>query len=375
MNNYKYFLLYLVVVLSSCAKKQEKNAAAISNSIVYSSGLEIHNYESYTVMRVTKPWPNSNKIYTYVCASTNVTIPDSLSKYTFIQTPIKSLVATSTTHISSIVALNETDKLVGFPNLDYISSADVRKKIEAQKIQELSDKQSLNFEKTLDLQPQIIVGLSMDSETAKFDQFEKAGIPVIYNADWVETTPLGKAEWVKFFGVLFDKQEEATGYFNDIVKEYISAKKLVENISDRPTVLSGSIFQDVWYVPQGESWMAAFIKDAGGAYLWADTKGTGSLGLSFEAVFEKAMNGNIWIGPGSYESYDQMTASNMHYSKFSSFKNKKIYSYSIKKGPTGGLIFYEDAPNRPDLVLKDLIAIFHPAILPNYQPVFIKALN
>src|SRR5690606_1736605 len=108
------------------------------------------------------------------------------------------------------------------------SSADVRQKIDAGKIEELSDKQNLNFEKTVDMQPQIIIGLSMDSETAKFNQFEKAGIPVIYNADWVETSPLGKAEWVKFFGVLFDQQQKANDYFNNIVTEYNNAKKLVE---------------------------------------------------------------------------------------------------------------------------------------------------
>src|SRR5690606_2826394 len=147
------------------------------------------------------------------------------------------LVATSTTHIPSLVALNETDKLIGFPNLEYISSEIVRKSIDLGNVKELSDNESLNFEKTIDLQPQIIIGLSMDSETSKFNQFEKAGIPVIYNADWVETSPLGKAEWIKFFGVLFDKQEQATDYFNNIVKEYDKAKQQVKSVKHRPSVL------------------------------------------------------------------------------------------------------------------------------------------
>ncbi len=375
MNFYKYIFLSVLFICFSCKKNTTTNSIAVKNSIEYANGLEIHNYNGFTVMKVTKPWPNATTTYTYVCAKSNKNLPDSLAKYTFIQTPVKNLVATSTTHISSIVALNETDKLVGFPNLDYISSVNVRHKIDAGKVKELSDKQSLNFEKTVDLQPQLIVGLSMDSETAKFNQFEKAGIPVLYNADWVETSPLGKAEWVKFFGILFDKQQEANNYFNNIVVEYNNAKKLVENLKEKPTVLSGAIFQDVWYVPQGESWMSAFIKDAGGNYLWSDTKGTGSLSLSFEAVFEKAMNGDVWIGPGEFTTFDQMIAANKHYGKFAAFQNKKIYSYSVKKGPTGGLIFYEDAPNRPDLVLKDLISILHPNILSNYKPAFIEALK
>src|SRR5690606_22968245 len=145
-----------------------------------------------------------------------------------------------------------------------------------------------------------------DSETSKFNQFEKAGIPVIYNADWVETTPLGKAEWIKFFGVLFDKQQEATNFFNKVVKDYTDAKNTVAEQGKKPTVISGSIFQDVWYVPQGSSWMAQFINDAGGNYLWSDSEGTGSLSLSFETVFEKGMNADFWIGPGEFISFNQM---------------------------------------------------------------------
>lgn len=375
MNVLKYVLLTVFIAFVSCKEATETTTEKVENSIEFANGLEIHNYNDFTVMKVTKPWPNATKTYTYVCSKSNRNIPDSLSKYTFIQVPVKNMVVTSTTHISSVVALNHSDKLVGFPNLDYISSDIVRKKIDQGAIQELSDKESLNFEKTVDLQPQLIVGLSMDSETSKFNQFEKAGIPVMYNADWVETSPLGKAEWVKFFGVLFNEQQKANEYFNNIATEYNNAKKLVKNTRKKPTVLSGAIFQDVWYVPQGNSWMAQFINDAGGNYLWSDTKGTGSLSLSFEAVLDKAMNADFWIGPGEFTTFDQMMATNKHYGKFAAYQNKKIFSYSIKKGPTGGIIFYEDAPNRPDLVLKDLILILHPELLPKYQPVFIESLK
>lgn len=366
--------LFLFTVLG-CKQKATTNSPKVSNSITYASGLEIHDYNDFTVMKVTKPWPNATKTYTYVCSKDKALVPDSLKLYTFIKTPVTNVVATSTTHIPSLVALNQTEKLIGFPNLDYVSSEMMRSRIDAGKVMELSDNESLNFEKTIDLQPQIIIGLSMDSETSKFNQFEKAGIPVVYNADWVETSPLGKAEWIKFFGVLFDQQEQANAYFEEVVFNYHQAKALVSEVTYRPTVLSGAIFQDVWYVPQGDSWMAQFINDAGGRYLWSDSKGTGSLSLSFETVFEKAMNADVWIGPGAFNTFDQMVAANKHYGKFQSFQKRNIYSYSTKKGPTGGLIFYEDASNRPDLVLKDLISIFHPEILKNYQPTFIETLK
>lgn len=375
MNLSKYILFTAFFICLSCKKNTEITTVKVKNSIEYANGLEIHNYDGFTVMKITKPWPDATKTYTYICAKSNENLPDSLYKYTFIQIPVSNLVATSTTHIPSLVALNETDKLIGFPHLEYISSEIVRKSIDLGHVKELSDNESLNFEKTIDLQPQVIIGLSMDSETSKFNQFEKAGIPVIYNADWVETSPLGKAEWIKFFGVMFNKQEQATSYFNNIVKEYEDAKKQVEKQRSKPTVLSGSVFQDVWYMPQGGSWMAQFINDAGGNYLWSDTQGTGSLSLSFEAVFEKAMDADFWIGPGEFNSFDQMLVANKHYGQFKAFQQKQVYSYSMKKGATGGLIFYEEASNRPDLVLKDLISIFHPNALPDYQPTFIESLK
>ena len=375
MNLSKYLIFSIFLIYISCKQQTEVENNKIQNNIEYASGLEIHPYKDFTVMKITKPWPNATKTYTYVCGKSAKNVPDSLTQYTFIQTPVKNLVVSSTTHISSIVALNQTDKLIGFPNLDYISSPIVRERITLGKVIELSDNESLNFEKTVDLAPQLIVGLSMDSETAKFNQFEKAGIPVLYNADWVETTPLGKAEWVKFFGVLFDKQEQAETYFKNIVSQYNNAKDLVAKIKTKPTVLSGAIFQDVWYLPQGDSWMATFINDAGGDYLWKNSKGTGSLSLSFEAVLEKAINADVWIGPGEFTTFNQMISANKHYSKFTAFQNKKIYSYSMKKGAKGGIIFYEDAPNRPDLVLKDLIFILHPQTFPNYKPTFIEPIK
>lgn len=343
--------------------------------MTFANGLEIRNYGDFTVMKVTKPWPEATRIFTYVCAKSRKLVPDSLAQHTFVQTPVQKMVVSSTTHISSLVALKQSDKLIGFPHLDYISSPEVRRLIENGKIAELSDQESLNFEKTIAMEPQAIVGLSMDNETSKFNQFEKAGIPVLYNADWVETSPLGKAEWVKFFGVLFDRQQEAEAYFKNIVSEYEKARELVKSVKKMPTVLSGSVFQDVWYAPQGESWMAAFIKDAKGTYIWGDTKGTGSLSLSIETVLEKGANADFWIGPGQFTTYSELGSANKHYHQFRAFRQHQVYSYSLKKGAAGGIVFYEDAPNRPDQVLKDLIYILHPEVLPNYKPVFIEALQ
>lgn len=375
MKSSGYLVLAVFFICIGCKKREAESERKTQNSVEFADGLEIRNYGAYTVMKVTKPWPEATRTFTYVCAKSKEHLPDSLAQYTFVQTPVQKIVVSSTTHIASLVALKQSDKLIGFPHLEYISSPEVRNMIATGKIEELSDQESLNFEKTIDLGPQVIVGLSMDNETSKFNQFEKAGIPVLYNADWVETSPLGKAEWVKFFGVLFDREQEADLYFKNIVSEYEKAKQLVSHVKEMPTVLSGSVFQDVWYAPQGESWMAAFIRDAKGTYIWGDTKGIGSLSLSIETVLEKGIEADFWIGPGQFTTYSELGNANKHYREFRAFQQHQVYSYSLKKGPSGGLIFYEDAPNRPDQVLKDLIYILHPEVLPQYHPVFIEALR
>jgi iron complex transport system substrate-binding protein len=139
--------------------------------------------------------------------------------------------------------------------------------------------------------------------------------------------------------------------------------------------MAGALYQDQWYMPQGGSWGALFLKDAGADYLWAKRDGTGSISLSFETVLEKAENADIWIGPSQYTSLNEMKEANPHYAQFKSYKNKQVYSYSTKKGETGGLLYFELAPNRPDLVLKDLISIMHPELLPGYQLNFFEKLK
>ena len=129
------------------------------------------------------------------------------------------------------------------------------------------------------------------------------------------------------------------------------------------------------YAPQGQSWASLFLKDAQSNYLWATTKGTGSLSLPFENVLEKAQDAEFWIAPGDFTSLKQMSDSNPHYKEFASFKNKKVYSYALNKGAKGGILYFEWSPTRPDLVLKDLITIFHLELLPNHKLFFFQKLK
>lgn len=377
-NTIKSGLLFLAFTLCIQCKENTSTKSEMTsptNEIQYASGLSILHYEGFSIIKIKNPWPEATKEYTYILQKKNGIIPDSLQQFAAISVPLQSIVVTSTTHIPSLEMLGVENTLIGFPNLDYISSEKVRTLIDGNKIRELGSNQTLNTEIIIDIQPDIIVGYGIDNNNPTLDNLQKSGLKVILNGDWNEQTPLGKAEWIKFFGTLYGLEEKANSLFSTIEKEYNRTLALAQKTTSKPTVMSGALFESQWYLPQGNSWGSFFIKDGGGKYLWSETKGTGSLSLPFETVLEKAQKADFWIGPGQFTTLKEMGDSNPHYKQFDAFKNKKVYSYSSKKGKTGGVIYYELAPNRPDLVLKDLLKILHPELMPDHELFFFEQLK
>lgn len=381
MKNWKFYSICFFVVAGFISCKKEKEETTISsqttNSIEYAQGLSIRDYGQYTVVDVKQAWVGADKTFKYVLyKESENTIPDSLKALPSVKVPIASIAVTSTTHLPSLVILEEEHTLKGFPGLNYVSSPSIRKAIDEGQVKELGQNEQLNTELVLDMRPNAIVAFAMDGSNAALNTIAKSGIPVIYNGDWVEQSPLGKAEWIKLFGALYGKEKEAKIFFDKIVNDYNEALALVKDVKNYPTVMSGAMYQDVWYTPQGQSWMAVYFRDAKADYLWKDTEGAGSLSLSYEAVLDKAVDASFWINPAQYESLEELEKANPHYAKFSAFKHKNVYSFAPRKGATGGSIFYELGPTRPDLILKDLIYILHPEVLmTNYVPVFFEQLK
>ena len=368
----------LLCVLSFIGCKQNNELAplakkAVSNNLIhYATGFSITKHEGFSIVKVSNPWPKANKKYTYILKEKNGIVPDSLHQFTTISVPIQTIVVSSTTHIPSLEMLGVENSLVGFPHLNYISSEKVRSRIEQGKIKELGNNQFLNTEVLIDLQPQLIMGYGIDNNNPALDNLQKSGLKVLINGDWNESTPLGKAEWIKLFGALYDKQSQADSVFFKIEKDYLKTIAIAKTATIKPTVLAGDIFESKWYLPSGSSWSSLLLKQANANYLWKETTGTGSLSLSFEAVFEKAKEADFWITSGQFSTLTEMNNANAHYKQFKAFKNKKVYSYTRKRG---NVLYYELGPNRPDIVLKDLIKILHPELLVGYELVFFKKLN
>ncbi|MDI1315683.1 ABC transporter substrate-binding protein [Flavobacterium sp.] len=372
----KIALSFVLLIIYSC-KTETKQEIAVSsaNTVRYAKGFSIENYTGYSVVTVKNPWPKASKTYTYILQEKDGVLPDSLKQNPIIRIPIQTIVVTSTTHIPSLEMLDEENSLIGFPNLNYISSEKVRARIDAGKVKELGNNKTLNTEVILDLQPNIIIGYGIDNNNPTLDNLQKSGLKVMLNGDWNEETALGKTEWIKFFGALYGKQKQADELFTKIEEDFLKTIEIAKLATSTPTILAGDMFEDRWYLPKGTSWGSLLLKQANGNYLWQETSGTGSLSLSFETVFEKGKNAAFWITSGQFSSLKEMTDSNPHYAQFDAFTNKNVYSFSGKKGKTGGILYYELAPNRPDIVLKDLVKIMHPELLAGYEPFFFEKLR
>ncbi|MBR9854182.1 MAG: ABC transporter substrate-binding protein [Algicola sp.] len=375
----KLILLFSLFLLLLVGCKGEKEAQVVSKkelppTVTYATGFKVTKETNLTIVEVTGAWPGA-KSFKYALVPKeklpSITLPRDAYD-AIIATPVEKVVLTSTTHIEPLQQLGELNSVVGFPNTDYISSPEARKRISEGHITDLGMNDVLNTEMVLALNPELIIGFSINEENKAYDIIKRAGIPVVYNGDWVEHTPLGKAEWIKFFAPFFNKETLGDSIFTEVESSYKQAKEIAKKAKSKPTVLTGGLYKDVWYVAGGKSWMAQFIQDANADYAWSSTPETGSIGLSLESVLEKAQNAEFWFNPSAQITYDEMKAANIHYNEFSAFTNQKVYSNAIEKGETGGLIFYESAPHRPDVVLRDFIKILHPELLPEHQLQFIK---
>ncbi len=378
-------LLLIAVFTSFLSCKQVQNDEKLNQPVsktqelTHARGFLIKkNKAGITTIEVNNPWPNAKSAFTYALVPKDkmhrLTIP--AEKYdAVIPTPIEKIVVTSTTHIPALEALGVLNSLVGFPNTSFVSSTKARERIDSGSIQDLGNNEAINTEMTIALKPDVVIGFGINNQNKAYETLVRSKIPVAYNGDWTEETPLGKAEWIKFFAPFFGLEKKADRIFQDISKNYNQAKLLAAKAQHKPTVLTGGLYKDIWYVAGGKSWMAQFLKDSQTDYLWQHTNDTGSLSLSLESVLDKGRDAEFWLNPSMHTTYEAMIKTNEHYRQFNAFTQRNVFSNSINKGPTGGLLFYELAPQRPDLVLKDLIHIFHPALLPGHELYFFKPLK
>ena len=247
-----YFFLSLLFV--GCTSIEPEKNTSISTE--YATGFSIEKKDAYMIITINDILPNSQKTFRYVLSSNKGKIPSNIVYDGFIKTPVKRIIATSTTHISYLEELDASATLVGFPETKYISSSTVRKRIANNEITDVGKSNQLNVERVLELNPDLILSFGVESIDNSLDRFNKMGIATVFIVEWNEHHPLGRAEWIKVFGALLQKSKLSDSIFKKIKVKYNEAKSLVSNLSHKPSVIAGSIYQDIWYLPGGKSYLA-----------------------------------------------------------------------------------------------------------------------
>lgn len=369
----------MLITIASCEKKRSQLPAQKTTkdtNLQYAKGFKvIYHDDGVKSVDVLYPFQGATSGYRYLLVPKGRPLPAAQTGDRIIRTPLSSIVCTSTTHIPLLDYLNETDKLVGFPTTDYISSAKARKHIADGNVQELGVDKGLNLERIAMLKPDMVMGYSMNSDYGQFKKIEDLNVPVVLNGEYLEKHPLGRAEWIKFMALFFDKEKEADSVFRVIEKEYMATKALTDSLSESPSVLSGIVYGDAWFLPGGQNYASQLLKDAGCHYLWADDDSNGFLELSFESVYEKAHDADLWIGVGSFATLKDIRNADARYANFKPFQTGAVYTPNARLGEKGGSEFLELGYLRPDIILKDLVKIAHPQLLREHSLYFHKKLE
>jgi iron complex transport system substrate-binding protein len=369
-------VLIILVCLSACAGTgkpvREAAEAASPDSVRYARGLAIRYYEGYTLAELTDPWDTTQLLQRYILAERSRPLPAAgLPEGVLLRIPLQNVVVYSAVHAAIIEELGETGRIIGVCEPQYIPSPAIREGLRSGRIADLGMSTAPNVEKMIDVGVECIIASPF--QNSGYGQAEKLGIPIVEGADYMEAHPLGRAEWGRFYGLLFGKQALADSLFRATEERYLQLKALAGTAGKRPGVFTEKRYGASWYVPGNDSYAACLLRDAGADYAFHDVAGQGSVPLSFETVLDRAIHTAFWLIKYNQEeemTYADLRAEYAPYEYFDAFKQRNVYACN-----TGRVPYYEETPIHPDYLLKDLIYIFHPALLPGYVPKYYRLMR
>ena len=346
-------------------------------SVSFATGFEVEYHNNYKIVTVTNPWQGAQESFRYVLVQCGTPAPQDVDG-DLIEVPVADMIAMSTTYLPTLDSLGLLDRLVAIDSYMWTTNEAVRARIEAGEIAEIGGGAGVNVELTLDLDPALV--MTYGTGFADYDTHPvllEAGIPVALNGDFVEQDPLGRAEWMKFIALFFNREADAAEEFDAVAAEYQRVAGLTASLSQRPTVLLGSVYNGTWYVAGANSYMAKLLADAGAAYLWADDGDVGALPLDFESVYAIAAGADFWLNPDNsfWFSTEDVVASDPRYADFEALEKGHLFNNNVKVNENGGNAYYEEGAAHPERVLKDLVRILHPHLLPDHELVFFRQIE
>jgi iron complex transport system substrate-binding protein len=347
-------------------------------TLEYTTGFNIEYFNSYKVVTVTTPWNNADAddAVQYLLVQCGAPIPTGYDTAQVVSIPVTSAVSMSTTYLPYFDLYGVLDALVGVDMASLATNNAVLAKAAAGELVEIAPNFSLDIETALELNPQLIFTYGFGFDTDGYRQLQDAGLSVALIGEFAETNPLARAEWGKFISLFFNVEGVAQAEFDAVAQDYLTLAELTGNVEMRPTVFLNSPFDGTWYMAGGRGYMAQFLADAGADYLWADDEGTATLFLDFEAVFDRAQDADFWLnGNQFWMSVADMLTEDPRYADFAAVSNGNVWINNLAVNEAFANDFYESGVAFPNLILADLIAIFHPDLLPNHEFVYYRHLG
>lgn len=360
-----YYIIFLLSLIA-CTNSNTSIKTPILNDNIFRYAKNIYSKPGSNKVTVYFTWKGSRDSITYdlVKKSNVLNCKRAINE---IEVPVTNVAALSTTDIAMIDILGATSTITGVTDPFRISNEQILLGVKNHKIKDLGTSMDVNQELVIGLNPDVVITTAFSkTDFQKNSIIQSVFIPIIYTMSWQEETPLARAEWLKFIGMIYNKNQEADSIFSVIEKNYIDLVSKTKNVSNRPIVIAGDCYKDIWYMPGGKSYIAQYIEDAGGDFIWKNNEETGSVPINFEQIIQKSENAYVWIGSDA-DTYSSLLQTNKMYALLSVFKNKNIYNRNKRKNAFGGNDYWETGYIRPDYVLADFISIIHPDLLPSYN--------
>ncbi len=302
-------------------------------------------------------------------------LPQNIAEYPKIKIPVNRMVSLSSTYLGYLKLLGVEDRIVGIDSRKYVADSLFYARVASGKVREVGSADA-SPEAIFELSPDAVFAFSTGGSVYDmFPKLERLKMPVVLTAEWVERSPLAKAEWVKFFGILAGREAFADSLFLGMKVRYEALRARLDSVATRPVVFTGTPSSGTWFASTGDSYMANLIRDAGGKYLWASDSSEGSLSMSFEKVFQDVQEADVWLNPGGASNRKELLAREPRLERFPVWTSGEIYEYDLRKGPEGGLDFYESAVVKPDSLLLDVAKILHPADFYSDAPKWYRKLS
>jgi len=343
----------------------------------YAENFKIENYDGYRLLQISNPWRGSGEIsQSYALIEKGHPLPDLPRHVRIIRTPVERIVIMATVYLGPIQSLKAQDRIVGLAFAHLANDPVILAALEGGAIKAIQGGAALDIETLLRLEPDLILtSTSGDSTYDDYPKMERAGLPAVLTAGWMESHPLARAEWIKVIAAFLNQEAEATQLFDASVQRYEALTTLTATLQERPTLFSNAPYGGIWHLPGGQSYNAQAFADAGAIYLWTDDDSAGGIPLDMESVLFRAANADFWINPGAYQSLADLGSLDPRFIGFRAFREGNVFNNTLQVNPQGGNNIWERGINRPEEVLADLIKIFHPDLLPEHEFIYYERLK